>query len=172
MNKLEIIIQEAEKKDAAALIQYVRQIADETDFLTFDSSEFNKTIEEEELIIEQHKMAKNRIFIIAFLNNKIIGILNVNSSKKKRLEHIGEFGMSVLKEYWNQGVGGSLLKFMINWAEKSDVIKKLNLKVLVENESAIRLYKKNGFILEGTVRRDIKLNDSFHDTYQMGLLIN
>jgi len=172
MNKLEIKIREAEKKDAHKLIQYVKQVADETDFLTFDSGEFNKTIEEEEQIIEQHKLAKNQIFIIALLDKKIIGMLNVNSSKRKRLEHIGEFGMSVLKEYWNQGVGGSLLRYMINWAKKGDVINKINLKVLVENESAIRLYKRNGFILEGTLKRDIKLNNNFHDTYQMGLLID
>jgi len=172
MGNNEIIIQEAKKADAVALIEYVKKVADETDFLTFDSSEFNKTIEEEERIIETHGIAKNQIFILAKLNDKIIGILNVESNRKKRLEHIGEFGVSVLKEFWNKGVGDCLVKYMINWAKETGVIRKLNLKVSVNNKSAIRLYTKNGFQIEGKISRDIKLNDIFQDTYQMGLLID
>ena len=75
MNNKEIYIQEAEKKHAAELIEYTKKVGDETDFLTFQGSEFNKTIEEEQAIIEQHKLAKNRIFILAILNNEIIGCL-------------------------------------------------------------------------------------------------
>lgn len=167
-----MIIQKATKTDALELIQYVKKVADETDFLTFDSSEFNKTIDEEEQIIEEHNSAKNQLFIVAKLDNKVIGMLNVHSSNRKRLEHIGEFGMSVLKEYWHKGVGNSLLTYTINWAKESGIIRKLNLKVLVNNDNAIRLYKKKGFKIEGTVTRDIKLDGSFIDTYQMGLLID
>jgi len=172
MSNIEITIQKAKKTDAFALIEYVKKVADETNFLTFDSSEFNKTVEEEERIIEEHNSVKNQIFILAKFDEKIIGILNVGSSRKKRLEHIGEFGLSVLKAYWNKGVGDSLMKYMIDWAKESGIIRKLNLRVSVNNESAIRLYKKNGFQIEGTIIRDIKLNDTFQDTYQMGLLID
>lgn len=45
MNNKKIYIQEAEKKHAAELIEYVKKVADETDFLTFRGSEFAKTIE-------------------------------------------------------------------------------------------------------------------------------
>lgn len=171
-NNFKISIHVAKKADAPELIIDVKKVADETDFLTFDSSEFNKTIEEEERIIEEHNSAKNQLFIIAKLDDKVIGMLNVHSSKRKRLEHIGEFGISVLKEYWNKGVGNALMTYTINWAKESGVIKKLNLRVLVTNESAISLYKKKGFKIEGTISRDVKINDSFYDTYQMGLLID
>ena len=169
---MEITIQEAKKKDATALIQFVQKVANETNFLTFDSSEFNKTVEEEEQIIEDHLQAKNQIFILAKLDGQIIGILNVQSSKKKRLEHIGHFGVSVLKQYWNKGVGSLLVQSMIDWAKESGIIRKLNLRVSVNNELAIRLYKKHGFTVEGIIKRDLKLNDKFEDTYQMGLLID
>ena len=163
VNRNHIKIQKAKKDDAIAIIEYVRTVADETDFLTFDSSEFNKTVEEEQQIIEEHNSTKNKLFIIAKLDNKIIGVLNVQANKKKRLEHVGEFGVSVLKEHWNKGVGSSLVKYMIEWAKESGVIRKLNLRVLVNNESAIRIYIKNGFKIEGMIRRDIKLNNTFQD---------
>lgn len=169
---MEVTIQEAKKKDAAELIQFVHKVANETNFLTFSSSEFNKTVEEEEQIIQDHLLAKNQIFILAKLDGQIIGILNVQSSKKKRLEHIGHFGVSVLKQYWNKGVGSLLVQYMIDWAKESGIIRKLNLRVSVNNELAIRLYKKHGFTVEGIIKRDLKLNDKFEDTYQMGLLID
>jgi len=167
-----ITIEIAKKEDASALIEYVKKVADVTNFLTFDSSEFNKTIEEEERIIEAHDLAKNQLFIVAKLENKIIGMLNVQSINKRRLEHIGVLGMSVLKEFWKKGAGGSLLNYKVCWAKEGGVIKKLNLKVLLNNESAIRLYMKHGFIIEGRISKDIKLKDGFQETYQMGLLVN
>ena len=172
MSQLNFTIQEAQKKDAPALINYVKRVADETNFLTFDSSEFNKTIEEEAQIIESHRLAKNQLFILAKLDHQIIGMLNVNANRKKRLAHIGEFGVSVLQAYWNKGVGGSLVDYMIDWAIKSGVIRKLNLTVSADNESAIQLYKNKGFEMEGRISRDIQLDGVFYDTFKMGLLID
>lgn len=168
----EIYIQEAEKKHAAALIEYVKKVSDETDYLTFGSNEFKKSIEEEEAIIEHHKLARNRIFILAIMNDEIVGILNVNASPKKRLEHIAEFGLSVLKVHWNKGVGTLLLKYLITWAKENEVIRKVNLKVLTTNESAIKLYKKLGFEVEGLIKRDFYLNKEFQDSLVMGLIID
>lgn len=172
MNSKKIYILEAEKKHAAELIEYTKKVGDETDFLTFQGNEFNKTIEEEQAIIEQHKLARNRIFILAILNNEIIGILNINSSPKKRLEHVGEFGISVLKAHWHKGVGGLLMKSMIEWAKKSGIIRKLNLKVMTTNDTAIKLYKKFGFEVEGLIKRDFYIKNKFQDSLIMGLIID
>ena len=172
INKNEINIRKALKEDASALIDYVKIVADETEFLTFDSSEFTKTIEEEERIIEEHNSANNQIFSLAKVDNKIVGILKIQSSKKKRLEHAGELGISVLKEYWSKGIGSALMTHNINWAKETGILKKLNLIVSINNKKAIGLYMKNGFIIEGMIKRDMKLNNSFQDAYQMGLLID
>ena len=172
INKNDIHIRKALKEDASALIDYVKIIADETEFLTFDSSEWNKTIKEEERIIEEHNSSNNQIFSLAKVDDKIVGILKIQSSKKKRLEHSGELDISVLKDYWSQGIGNALMTHNIIWAKKTGIIKKLNLVVSVNNKKAIGLYMKNGFIIEGMIRRDMKLNDSFQDAYQMGLLID
>ena len=72
VNRNHIKIQKAKKDDAIAIIEYVRTVADETDFLTFDSSEFNKTVEEEQQIIEEHNSTKNKLFIIAKLDNNCL----------------------------------------------------------------------------------------------------
>ena len=167
-----ILIREATKADAAALIQYVKQVSDESQFLTFSSDEFQNTIEEEEAIIEKHQIQDNHIFLIAEQDGKIIGILNATGSYKRRLKHIATFGITVLKAHWNKGVGHKLLQGMIDWAEKSGVIRKINLEVQADNPGAIYLYEKFGFEREGVNSRASFIDGQFLDTYYMGLKID
>ena len=61
---------------------------------------------------------------------------------------------------------------MIDWAKESGIIRKLNLKVLVTNDAAIKLYKKFGFEVEGLIKRDFYIKNKFQDTLIMGLIID
>ena len=165
-------IREAVQSDAASLITYVNQVGGESDFLTFGGGEFSKTLEEESAIIEEHRIALNRVFLIAEVKGEIAGILNVNAGAKSRLQHIGTFGITVQKKYWGEGIGSLLMEAMIDWAKANPIIRKINLEVLTDNPSAIALYKKFGFEIEGTIRRSLFLNGKFSDSYAMGLLID
>jgi RimJ/RimL family protein N-acetyltransferase len=167
-----IQIREALESDAADLIEYVNKIAGQTNFLTFGEGEFNKTKDQEKEIIKDYKKKDNQIFLLAFHKEKIIGALNVHASQKKRLQHIGEFGISVDENHWKQGIATQLMKHMIDWAKKSKVIRKLNLMVMTNNEAAISLYKKFGFKEEGKITRNTLLNKEFYDDYAMGLEID
>ena len=77
-----LVIREAKKVDASDLIEYVNNVAVETDFLTFGAGDFKKTVEEEEKIIEEHSNTENRIFLVAELDGKIAGILNVGAASQ------------------------------------------------------------------------------------------
>ncbi len=171
-NQEQLTIREAEAKDASRIITYVKQVGDETDFLTFSGADFHKEIEEEIAIIEAHQKAANQIFLLAEIHDEIVSILNVSASQRPRLKHIGEFGVSVKKAHWNKKIGSHILKYMIHWAKTSQVIRKINLKVLASNESAIHIYSKLGFEIEGVLSRDFCLNDQFSDCYCMGLKID
>ena len=75
-----LTLREAAETDATDLIQYVQTVAGETDFLTFGTGEFLKTVEEEQEIIRAHREAPNRIFLIAeidgeFHDSYLMGIL-------------------------------------------------------------------------------------------------
>jgi len=171
-NQQPLLIREAEKADASEMIKYIHQIAAETDFLSFGEGEFNVTIQEEERIIARHHQAINCLFILAILNGEIVGMLNVKASGKPRMRHIGEFGISVLKNHWGKGIGTALIRSMMDWAKATGVIRKLNLKVQTSNHTAIQLYKKLGFVKEGLIRRDSCIRGVFYDTYAMGMLID
>ncbi len=165
-------IRRATKADAQSLIDYVKQVATETDFLTIGAGDFKFTVAQEEQFIEEHNSTANQIFLVAELNQKIVGLLNVSASQKPRLMHIGDFGITVLKEHWHKGIATALIQAMLNWAKASGVIRKINLTVQANNEAAIKLYKKFGFEKEGTIKRGSFANGAFFDDYVMGILID
>ena len=172
INKERLIIRKANKSDAKALIDYLSIIGGESDFLTFGLGEFGRSVEQEEEFIENILMKNNALFIIAEVNGKVVGNLNFSGGPRQRTAHIGEFGVSVLKEYWGNGIGEELIKYLIDWSKNSAIIRKINLKVRTDNARGIQLYKKLGFLEEGILKRDFLINSKFYDSVLMGLLIN
>lgn len=168
----QVLIRDAEPKDAALLLEYVDLIAGETDFLTFGKGEFNKTVEEEVKIIQGHQNAPNQLFILAELEGSVVGVLVLDANGKPRLKHMGEFGVSVRKEDWGKGIGAALIQTMLDWAKSSKRLRKINLNVQADNEVAIKLYEKFGFEKEGLLKRDLCVDGKFYDAYVMGLLID
>lgn len=171
-NGKELTIREARAADSPQMIDYVNRVAGETDFLTFGGGEFWMTVEEESKFVEDHYSSENQIFLLAMVDEEIIGILNVDGTPKKRLKHCVDFGISVLRSHWGLGVGSTLMNSMIEWAKSTGVIRKINLHVLAENKRAISFYKKIGFEEEGFIKRDTFVNGEFKDSYVMGLLID
>ena len=56
----------------------------------------------------------------------------------------------------------------IEWAQQNGVIK-IQLQVRTDNERAIQLYNKLGFVVEGKIKQAIKINNTYFDDYIMGL---
>ncbi|QIB26900.1 GNAT family N-acetyltransferase [Caloranaerobacter azorensis] len=170
-NGKKVVIRKAEKKDAEELIKFINIISYESDFLTFEPGELKLTKELEESIIEECYNSDNKLFLIAEIEGEIVGNLSFKGSNRRRLKHAGEFGISVKKEYWNMGIASQLIKELIEWAKSSGIIKKINLKVREDNERAINLYRKFGFIEEGKISKEFYVNGKYYSTILMGLEI-
>jgi RimJ/RimL family protein N-acetyltransferase len=158
-------------EDSSEMIDYINTIAQESDNLTFGPGEFHTTIEEEQNFIRNVNKTENQLFIIAVIDGKIIGNLNFTAGNRPRIAHTGEFGVSVLKEYWGNGIAFELIKYLISWAKQVVSITKINLRVREDNKNAINLYKKLGFVEEGLVTRNFYINGEYFSSYYMGLEI-
>ncbi len=159
-------------EDSSEIIEYINKIAGESENLTFGPGEFKNTPEEEKRFIESINESDNSLMLVGIINGKIVSILNFNSSKKNRVKHVGEFGISVRKDFWNIGVGKEMMNYLIDWAKNTKIIKKINLMVRKDNLSAISLYKKFGFEIEGTNSRYFKIRGKYYDLLYMGLKID
>jgi ribosomal-protein-alanine N-acetyltransferase len=72
--------------------------------------------------------------------------------------------IAVHNHFRKQGIGRLLVDGMIKWC-KRESISKMTLEVRVSNDSAIKLYEKFGFIIEG--KRKAYYTDTGEDAYIM-----
>ena len=89
----------------------------------------------------------------------MIGLLHFKNGVRRRLAHQGDFGMTVHKEWRERGVGSALVQSLITWCCANSLIEQIRLSVLASNEAAIRLYTTMGFVLEGRLMNQAKLDD-------------
>jgi len=169
----ELLIENPSPQDAEELLLYLKQTHQETDFLLREPEELkDMTLEKEEEFIENMNGSESNLFIVARKDGKIIGNLGFTGSTLKRYCHQGEFGMSVLKEYWGQGIGSLLLDALLEWAKDRDITR-ISLRVDTENTKAIGLYQKFGFTKEGILRRKKRLPDGeYRDEMVMARLLD
>ena len=64
---------------------------------------------------------------------------------KYKVRHRAEFGISVVRKYWGLGIGKALLTSCIECA-KTAGYNQLELKVVAENERAVSMYERAGFV--------------------------
>lgn len=105
---MSIIIEKASSMDVEAMLKYMKQIGGETDNLTFGAEGLSFTVEEEAVYIKQIENSKDDVIFVAKDNGRIIGDASLNRLPC-RMNHRGDFGISVLKEYWNQEIGNLLI---------------------------------------------------------------
>lgn len=166
-----MIIRKATAEDAPVYLKYLKKVGSESDFLTFGGDEIMATVEDERNFIETSLCYNNRLFLMAEVEGSLAGNLNFNGGIRERTAHVGEFGITVLKEYWGLGIGTRLIETMICWAKGTGFIKKINLRVRSDNYRAIDMYTKFGFVREGILTRDFYMDDRFYDSIMMGLPI-
>ena len=166
-----LLIREAEGKDAGVLLKYLDRISRETDYLTFGPEEFSLTENEEFKFLERHQTRDNCIYLLATIDEAIVGNLIFTAGSRPRIRHVGELSTSVLKEYWNIGIASALFDSFLEWAKGGNIIRKINLRVRTNNQRAIGLYKRKGFVVEGMQRKELFMDRKYYDNLWMGLEI-
>lgn len=163
-----LVIREAEMQDARALLEYVERISGESDFLTFGPGEFELTEAQEEEYLRTCRASDRQLYLLGLIDDAVVSTLTFAAGRRPRVRHSGEFGMSVRKQAWGLGIGSLMLDALIAWAREAAIVK-IDLRVLTDNQRAIRLYERKGFAIEGTLRKQIYLDGVYFDHYWMGL---
>ncbi|MGX7173932.1 GNAT family N-acetyltransferase [Enterococcus ratti] len=167
-----LTIREAKPEDASELLRLMQQIDEETDFLVLDEKGLELTSEVLAIEISYLQESINNLLLVAITDKKIIGLVSVKAKDQYRIAHIGEIGISILKEYWGMGLGTMMLEEVLCWVKENGVLFRLELDVQTRNKRAIRLYQKMGFQIEATMKRGARKDTGeFLDVYKMSLLL-
>lgn len=145
--------------DAPEMLALHRKILQEPYYFVTRLEEFNRSLEQQILWIEDKQTNEREVVFVAEENEKVIGWLYFQSPRRVLLQHTGTFFMMVDEDYRQQGVGSKLLKQLLKWARENPLIEKVSLSVFSINEPAVELYKKAGFVVEGRKVKEFKIDD-------------
>ncbi len=144
------IFRSVEPEDAACMLQYMKIMLGETPFLLRTPEEFDYTAEEEAAVLAGRKNDPRSLMLAAVMDGEIIASADICSrGKKSRVLHRGDLGISVRKDYWQQGIGSALMDRLMDFAGQAGY-EQIELTVESKNSRALALDRKYGFTLYGT----------------------
>jgi L-phenylalanine/L-methionine N-acetyltransferase len=91
--------------------------------------------------------------LVAVVEDRVVGQLGLEVQTGPRRRDVGKFGMAVHDDLQNRGVGSALMAAMLELADGSLGLRRLEMEVWADNPAAIHLYEKFGFVIEGTGRQ-------------------
>jgi L-phenylalanine/L-methionine N-acetyltransferase len=108
----------------------------------------------------------DRTSLVAVLDGQVVGNAGLIRLQGRQL-HVARIGLCVHDDYCGRGIGSALVGALVEAADNWLDLRRLELTVFVDNEPAIRLYKKFGFVIEGTRRADAFRGGVYADSYSM-----
>jgi L-phenylalanine/L-methionine N-acetyltransferase len=105
--------------------------------------------------------------LVAMRGQELLGHTGIDMGQRLRRRHIATFGIAVKTAARGQGVGSALVSAAVNLCDKWANITRIELQVYTDNPAAIALYRKFGFVLEGTHRQYAIRDGAFVDAHFM-----
>ena len=153
---------------AAEMIEFLKQTAGETPFLTSYADEVNYTLESEREILNQYFADEKSIMMLALVDGKIAGNAGVSGlGSKRRVLHRCSLGIALKKEYWRLGIAAAMIEYLTELA-KYVGYEQMELEVVDGNDRAKKLYEKCGFTTTGKHLHAMKYDDgTYRDEWVM-----
>ncbi len=158
-------IREIDKGEVRMYFECLKKIDQETKFMMFEPDERQF----DENLITSYLTNKDDLFVGAFSEHEIVGILSAKRGSFRRIRHSAYIVIGIRQAFQRQGIGSKLFDKLDEWARKNQ-LKRLELTVEVSNTPAINLYEKQGFSIEGIKRKTMLVDGEFVDEYMMAKL--
>lgn len=165
-----MIIREAEMKDAEQFLKMLKQLDTETKFMLYDPGERKTTIDDIKKKIENSRET-NSLILAAEQNGTIAGYLTADREPYNRVLHCAYIVVGILKDYRGMGIGTQLFEKLEAWA-RSNGITRLELTAMTHNKTAVGLYQKMGFEIEGVRKNAMTVDGEYVDEYYMGRVLD
>jgi ribosomal protein S18 acetylase RimI-like enzyme len=164
-----MIIRRGNAGDSEKFLDMLKQLDCETKNMMYEPGERTTSVEEMKSVL-QGMDASGSLMLAAEVDGDIAGFLSAERGFANRIKHSAYIVIGVLKDYRGRKIGTRLLEELDNWARDNGV-SRLELTVMVHNESAIGLYQKMGFKIEGLKEKSLVVDGNFVDEYYMAKII-
>ena len=114
---------------------------------------------------------ENVAALIAVDGGRVAGYAGLRKFSHPRRRGNSDYVIYLHQEYHNVGLGTAMTRSIIELA-REEGLHRISLGVVADNEIAIRVYEKVGFIIEGVLRDAFFGDDGrYHDEVHMGLIL-
>ena len=110
--------------------------------------------------------AGEQLVLVAEADGDVVGNVLVSVDRGAATEHIGVLSILLGHGWRDVGIGSALISAAQAWAAER-ALRKLSLGVFPDNERAIAVYEKHGFVREGLRRMQYRSGDEFRDEVLM-----
>jgi RimJ/RimL family protein N-acetyltransferase len=163
-------IRESKPEDVLPSLALALEVFQNSPFVLTLPHEFTQTPEQQRDWHKRMRETPNNLLLYAELDGQLVGMLDFSQGRRQKVQHMGEFGMSVKPAYQGLGIGKALLQSLVDAAKDNEEIEKLVLLVFEANTPAVKLYESVGFQVEGRFIRHARQPDgSYHTHLQMYL---
>ena len=139
-------------------IDFLKGIAEESDFIMKYPQEINVSLESEENWISSGLEDPNAIRISCYIDGQLAGNSQIARMNRLKTAHRAGIAISVRKAYWRLGIGTKLMEEMLRLAHEWGV-EQVELQYVEGNFRGKGLYEKMGFKEIGRIPNAFHLAD-------------
>jgi ribosomal protein S18 acetylase RimI-like enzyme len=109
------------------------------------------------------------VHLVAVADDAVVGWCDLRPKLAPTLRHTAVLGMGIVAAYRGRGIGSRMLAATLEPALARG-IRRCELVVRADNATAIALYRRFGFVDEGTCRNYMRVDDVDYDALLMARL--
>ncbi|MBB3566586.1 GNAT family N-acetyltransferase [Rhizobium sp. BK491] len=128
-------------------------------------------------LLEAFPLEETRIFVLSMIekgnpqfvaldDGKVIGWCDISRHGFPSHAHAGRLGMGIIPAYRGRGLGRRLIETTLRAARDAGMAR-VELSVHADNDRAIALYEKVGFVREGLARNSVCIDGRYKDAIHM-----
>jgi len=106
------------------------------------------------------KKNKKKIKIVIDINDEVAGVVGISNEGHKAC-----IGYWLAEKYWGQGIMSKVIKEITKHAFKVWKFSRVYAHVFPHNKASMRVLEKNGYQLEGVLRKRIEKSGKLYDSY-------
>jgi putative acetyltransferase len=160
-----LVVRRATPDDAPA---YARIMGDAAVFPGLMQMPYTHEAIWRERIVELSVPGKHDLLLVADRGGDVVATAGLHpTGPAQRRRHALVIGLSVAPAAQRQGVGSALLGAMCDYADRWVGALRIELSVYTDNVAAIALYRKFGFVVEGTMRGYALRDGRYVDAHAM-----
>jgi RimJ/RimL family protein N-acetyltransferase len=110
--------------------------------------------------------ASENLVLVAEADGEVVGNVLVSVDRGRATEHIGVLSICIARDWRDVGIGTELVAGAQAWARERG-LRKISLGVFPDNDRAIAVYERQGFVREGLRRQQYRSGDEYRDEVLM-----